>query len=190
MSKNGQKIQTLADSRFAVRRPGELRIDRVSPNGRVVFRDDGKQLSVYNGDQNLYATAPAPGDLDQAADEARKQLQVDAPGVDLLASNPYQALTEGVTAGRYIGLEPMGGGVMAHHLAVTKKNVTYQIWIRDGSTPVPLRYVVTGKDLRGAPQFTIELRNWQPNAAVGDDSFRFTPPPGATRVAFAPLHKG
>jgi|SRR6185312_3591505 len=167
-----------------------MRIDRVSPNGRVVLRDDGKQLSVVNADKNIYATAPAPAKLDQAADDARERLQVDAPGVDLLASNPYDALTEGVTGGRYIGLVPMGGGVMAHQIAVTKKDVNYQIWIQDGPQPLPLRYVVTGRDMQGSPQFTIQLRNWQPNAAVPDSSFAFTPPAGATKVAFAPPHKG
>ena len=99
VNKDGQKIQQLADSKFAVRRPGEMRIDRVSPNGRVVFRDDGKQFSVYNSDKNIYATAPAPGKLDQAADDARKQLQVDAPGVDLLASNPYVRGADGRSHG-------------------------------------------------------------------------------------------
>jgi hypothetical protein len=190
VNKDGQKIQEVAQSKIAVRRPGEMRIDRIGPNGRVVFRDDGKQFSVYNSDKNIYATAPAPAKLDQAADNAREQLQVDSPGVDLLASNPYEALTEGITAGRYIGLEPMGNGVMAHHLAVTKKDVHYQIWIQDGPQPLPLRYVVAGRNMRGSPQFTIQLSNWQPNAEVTDSSFAFTPPAGAKKVAFAPPHKG
>jgi hypothetical protein len=191
VNKDGQKIQQLAESKMAVRRPGEMRIDRVSPNGRAVFLDDGKQFIVYNSDKNIYATAPAPGNLDQAAEDAREKLQVDAPGVDLLASNPYDALTDGVTEGRYIGLVPMGGGVMAHQLAVTRKNgISYQIWIQDGPMPLPLRYVVTGRDMRGSPQFTLELRNWQPNAQVPDSSFAFTPPAGAKKVAFAPPHKG
>jgi hypothetical protein len=190
VSKDGQKIQALAESKIAVRRPGELRIDRIGRNGRVVFRDDGKQFSVFNSDKNIYATAPAPANLDQAADDAREQLQVDAPGVDLIASNPYDALTDGMTEARYLGLVPMGGGRMAHHLAVTKKDVTYQIWIQDGPQPFPLRYVVTGKDMSGSPQFTIELRNWQPNASVPGDSFAFTPPAGAKKVAFAPPRKG
>jgi hypothetical protein len=189
VGKNGQKIQELAESKMAIRRPGEMRIDRTGPNGHVVFRDDGTQFSVYNSDKNIYATAPAPGELQQAADKAREQLQVDAPGIDLIGPDSYANLTDGVTEGRYIGLVPMGGGVMAHQLAVTKKDVTYQIWIQDGPQPVPLRYVVTGKDMR-APQFTIELRNWQPNAAVPDSSFAFTPPAGAKKVAFAPPHRG
>jgi hypothetical protein len=191
VNKDGQKVQQLAESKITVRRPGELRIDRVSPNGHVVFRDDGKQFSVFNSDKNIYATKPAPDNLDQAADEARNELQVDAPGVDLIASNPYEALTEGVTEGRYIGLVPMGGGVMAHHLAVSRKNgISYQIWIQDGDQPVPLRYVVTGKSMKGSPQFSIELRNWQPNAQIPADSFTFTPPAGAKKVAFAPPHRG
>ncbi len=190
VSPDGQKIQQLAESKFAVRRPGEMRIDRVSPSGRVVFRDDCRQFSVYNSDKSIYATAPAPAKLDQAADFARAQLQVDAPGIDLLASNPYAALTDGVTEARYLGLVPMGGGVMAHHLAVTKQDVNYQIWIQAGPQPLPLRYVVTGRDMRGSPQFTIVLRNWQPNAPIPADSFAFTPPAGARRVAFAPPHRG
>jgi hypothetical protein len=191
VTKNGQKIQQLAESKMAIKRPGEMRIDRVGPNGTVVFRDDGNQFSVYNSEKNVYATKPAPGNLDEAADEAREELQVNAPGVDLLASNPYDALTDGLTEAHYIGLVPMGNGVMAHHLAATRKNgISYQIWIQDGAQPLPLRYVVTDKHARGAPQFTIELRNWQPNAQLPGDTFTFTPPAGAKKVAFAPPHKG
>src|SRR3954468_20206799 len=84
----------------------------------------------------------------------------------------------------------MGNGVMAHHLAVTKKDVHYQIWIQDGPQPLPLRYVVAGRNMRGSPQFTIQLSNWQPNAEVTDSSFAFTPPAGARKAAFAPPHKG
>jgi hypothetical protein len=34
----------------------------------------------------------------------------------------------------------------------------------------------------GQPQFTIDLRNWQPSAAMPDDTFAFTAPAGASRV--------
>lgn len=177
----GQKIQELKESKIALKRPGELRVDRFGPNGHAVFRDDGKQFSLYNADKNVYAEAPAPAGLDAAIDDARDRLNVEAPGADLLVSNPYAELIDGVTVGRYIGLEPIGS-VKAHHLAVTKDNVDYQIWIQDGPQPVPLRYVITSKDMTGQPQFTIEFRNWQANAPISDDTFAFTPPAGAKRV--------
>jgi hypothetical protein len=177
----GQKIQEIRESKIAVKRPGDLRIDRVGPNGHAVFCYDGKRFSFYNSEKNVYAVAPAPATLDAAIDEARDRLHIDAPGGDLLVSNTYDALVDGVMVGRYIGLEPLGS-VKAHHLAMTKGNVDYQIWIQDGPEAVPLRYVITSKDMPGQPQFTIDLRNWQPSAPMSDDTFGFTAPAGARRV--------
>jgi hypothetical protein len=154
----------------------------------VHYRYDGRQFSIQLLDRNKYGMAPAPANLDAAIDAARERLHIDAPGGDLLVSDPYRDLTDGVIAARYVGRSPVGN-VMAHHLAMTKKDVDYQIWIQDGPQPVPLRYVITTKDLPGRPQFTIELRNWEPNAQVAADSFAFTPPPGATRIELVPPRK-
>jgi hypothetical protein len=181
---DGQKIQELKQQQIAVKRPGQLRIDRQGVNGHAVFRDDGKRFSLYNADKNVYAEGNAPPTLEAAIDQARDRAHIDAPGGDLLVPDTYDALLDGVTVGRYVGLEPIGS-VMAHHLAMTEKNVDYQIWIQDGPQPVPLRYVITSKDMPGQPQFTLDLRNWQPNAQISDDTFAFTPPAGARRVELA-----
>jgi len=177
----GQKIQEISQSTIAVKRPGALRIDRLSPRGHAVLRDDGKQFSLYNLEKNVYIQAPAPATIDAAVDRARERLHIDAPGGDLLVNDPYTALVDGITIGRYIGLEPVGG-VKAHHLAMTKDKVDYQIWIQDGQQPVPLRYVITSKDMPGQPQFTIELRNWRPNVGIPQDAFEFRAPNNAKRV--------
>jgi hypothetical protein len=185
VSTTGQKIQEIKESHLAARRPNQLRVDRRGPAGHVVFRYDGKQFSIDAIDKNVYATETAPPTLDAAIDDARDRLHIDAPAGDLLVPDSYHALTDGLVTGRYVGREPLGNG-MAHHIAVTKKDVDYQLWIADGAQPVPLRYVITSKDLPGQPQFTAELHNWQPNAAVPADSFAFTPRSGGKRIAFAP----
>jgi hypothetical protein len=181
VSTDGQKIQELSQSTIAVQRPGGIRIDRTSVRGHAVLRDNGKEFTVYNLEKNIFARAPAPPTLDAAVDEARARLHIDAPGGDLLVSDPYAALVDGIKFGRYIGLEPIGE-VMAHHLAMTKDKVDYQIWIQDGPQPVPLRYVITSKDMRGQPQFTIDLRNWRTNTTIPADAFTFTPPKDAKRI--------
>jgi len=178
---NGQKIQEIKDSKVALKRPGSMAIDRIGPFGRVEFRYDGKHFSLFGVDKHAFATAPAPANLDRAIDEARDRLHVDAPGGDLMVSDPYHALIEGVTEGRYIGLEPIAG-VMAHHLAMTKGAVDWQIWIADGPEPVPLRYVITSKDMPGQPQFTIDLHNWQPDVPLSASAFAFLPPPDARQI--------
>jgi hypothetical protein len=176
-----QKIQELKESKVAVKRPGSLRIDRVGPQGRAILRDDGKQITLFNQDKNVYAAAPAPSTLDAAVDQARDRLHVDAPGGDLIVSDVYKELTDGVQVGRYIGLEPIGN-VQAHHLAMTKKDVDYQIWIQDGAMPVPLRYVIVSKDMPAQPEYTIEMRNWDTSPKLSDDDFKFTIPKDAKKV--------
>jgi len=180
-TRDGQKVQELQSSTVTVQRPAQIRVDRVSPRGHSLFRDDGKQLSLYNQERKLYATAPAPSSIDAAVDEVREKLHVDAPGGDLIVSDPYRDLTEGTVSGRYVGLEPIDGQ-MAHHLFFTKKDVDWQIWIKDGPEPVPLRYVITDKDAPSQPQFTLELHDWQPSVQVSKDYFTFTPPPGAKKL--------
>jgi hypothetical protein len=181
---DGQKVQQLKESQVSARRPNMMRVDRRGPAGHVVFRYDGKQYSLDAPDKKVYATAAAPPTIDAAIDDARDRLQIDAPGGDLMVRDPYAALTDGLITGRYLGLEPIGQQ-MAHHIAVTKKDVDYELWIADGDQPVPLRYVITTKDLPGHPEATVELSRWQPNAPISDDSVAFTPPPGSRRVAFA-----
>src|SRR5262249_30823 len=135
---DGQKIQQLKESKLTVMRPNGLLIKRQGPHGPVVFRYDGKQFSVQLPNRNHYPTAPAPATLDAAAAAARERPTIDAPGGALLVSNPYRDPTDGVITARYIGREPVGSA-MAHHLAMTKKDVDVQIWIQDGAQPLPLR---------------------------------------------------
>ena len=175
-----QKIQEVKESKIAVKRPGQLRIDRAGPKGHAVFRDDGKQFTLYHSEKNVYTDAPAPATIDAAVENAER-LAIDAPGGDLIVSNAYAALMDGVQVGRYVGLEPIGN-VQAHHLAMRKKDVDFQLWIQDGPQPVPLRYVIVSKDMPTQPEFTLEMRSWDVNATISDDEFKLDIPQGAKRI--------
>lgn len=182
---DGMKIQELKTSTIIVQRPGNMRVDRIGAMGKSTLRTDGKQVSLYNEDRNVYALGQAPGTLDKAIDELREKLMVDAPGGDFIVSRPYEELIDGLQTGHYIGLERIDGQ-LAHHLAITEKDIDWQIWIADGEQAVPLRYVITSKDMPGAPQFTIRMSNWEPNVQVTPDQFKFTPPAGAKKIDFKP----
>jgi len=181
--KNGQKVQEVSESRIAVKRPNRLRSDRLGPVADVTFRYDGDQFSIFGKRTGMYATTPAPGDLDHAIDAARAKLDIDAPGGDLLYSDPYAVLTEDVYEGTYVGLEPLAG-VYCHHLAFRGHDVDWQIWVQDGPQPLPRRYVITSKNDPGQPQFAVDLSHWVPQANVPDAEFTFAPPPGAKKIPF------
>jgi hypothetical protein len=184
----GQKIQFVKDTKLAIRRPDRLSAERMGPAGHTVLRYDGRQLAIHNPDLGLYAIAPAPAELKSTIDFAQDKLGIDAPAGDLLLPNSYDELIDGVLVGRYIGREPIEG-VHAHHLAMSESEVDWQIWIKDGPDPVPIRYVITTKDLPAKPQFTAELRNWRADPSLSDDQFAFAPPSDAKRMEFDELKK-
>jgi len=168
-----------------VRRPDKLRSDRVGPKTATEFRYDGKEFSVFGKNSGYYATAPAPGQLDQAIDAARNQFNIEAPAADLLGSDPYNELLDGVTTGRYVGLETVGG-VRVHHLAFQGHDVDWQLWVQDGPQPIPRKFEITSKNVTGQPEYAVTISDWKPNASLPDSTFKFAPPPGAKRVPLEP----
>jgi hypothetical protein len=183
---DGQKLQFLADTRLTVERPNRLRADRLGPVADSIIRYDGHDLSIFGKRTRYYTTSAAPGTIDAMLDFARARYGLDAPGADLVASNPYELLMEDARTVRDVGLEPVDG-VMCHHLAARGTNVDWQIWIEDGARPLPRRYVVTTKDQPQKPEFAVSLSHWEPNAPVDASAFNFVPPPGAQRIRWMPL---
>jgi hypothetical protein len=183
---DGQKLQFVADSHVTLRRPNRLRTDRVGPATDVIIRYDGKTFSVAGKRTGYYAIAPAPPTLEAAIDVARDRFGIEAPAADLWVSHPYDELMSGVRAARYIDEQPIDG-VMCHHLAFQGTDTDWQIWIQDGPQPLPRRYVITTKDVRGHPEFMVSLSHWEPNAPVAENEFMFVPPPGGQRIELMPL---
>jgi hypothetical protein len=183
--KSGEKLQSLSDSQVAVRRPNRLRSDRLGPVTDVVFRYDGQLISIFGKRTGYYTTAPAPPTLDATIDAVREKYGIEAPGADLLMSQPYADLMDGVTGGRYLGIEPVDG-VACHHLAFVGSDVNWQIWIQDGAEPLPRRYVIVSKNETGQPEFTVAFSHWNTQANLPDSLFAFQPPPGSKRIEFLP----
>jgi len=176
--KTGEKIQATSDSIITVQRPNHLRSTQRGSGDGLSLWYDGKTMTVSCKETNSYESVAAPADLDGAIDKMRKHFKVDAPGADLLYSHPYDILMEQVVSGRVIGKETVMGSP-ANHLAFQGEEVDFQIWIQDGNQPLPLRFVITSKKVKGQPQFTVQLSNWDttPKLAAGD--FAFEPLAGA-----------
>jgi hypothetical protein len=183
VTEDGQMLQGLAQADVTVQRPNKLYSDRMGPLGGATLYYDGNNLTVYGKRDNLYATVPAPETLDETIDFARAALSIDAPGADLLYSDPYSVLTEDVVSGRYLGKESVGNRV-CHHLAFRGNDTDWQIWIEDGPRALPCRFVITSKNEPGQPDYTVTTSNWREQRSIEPATFAFTPPRGATKVDF------
>lgn len=178
---SGQKIQYSASGAIVADRAKGLRLTRKGPFADAEMTFDGKIVSLYGKELNVYATLASPGPtFEGAAEELRAVIGLDVPGADLLAADPYAALTKGATQGVVVG-SAFVDGIACDHLAFRNDTVDWQIWISKGVKPLPLKYVITTKWGTGAPQYSLRLKNWKPGA-VDTAQFTFTPPAGAKEV--------
>ena len=181
IDKTGQKLQYSASGTMALSRGKGLRLTRKGPYADVEVISDGKTISLYGKGMNVYAQIESPGTtLDEAVEEFRISTGLDAPGADLLSSDPYPLLTEGVTSGSLVG-SAFVGGIECDHLAFRTDVVDWQIWISKSDKPMPLKYVITTKWVTGAPEYSLRLSNWKTDG-IDAAQFTFTPPEGARKL--------
>ena len=105
---------------------------------------DGRSLSLFNKDANLFGQVDVPGTIDHLIDELRDKYHKPVPGADLLLSNVYDQLMPTVIDTKDLGSGVIGG-VECDHLAFRTEQVDWQIWIAEGARPYPCRYVITSK---------------------------------------------
>ena len=185
MLDSGLKLQYSRSVDAFIRRPGRI---RANVNGDLIhqkFFYDGKTITLYDGDHNVYATIDAPSDISSALRHAVQAFDLHAPLADLFAKTSYEELTTGVLQGSYVGLHDVLG-TKCHHLVFRQRDVDWQIWIDAGSKPLPRKYIVTQKWVTGAPQFTALLSNWNTSARLKDNLFKFVPPKKAEQIEFMP----
>ncbi len=168
-----------------LRRPDHLRIEVERSDGQkdlVIF--DGKDMTIYTANHNIYATTSKPGTLDQAIKYALDDLKIRMPlALMFLSTLPSEPDNLGVSAD-YVEKTTIRD-VPCDHLAVrTAGGVDFQVWIAQGREPLPRRIVITYKDERGQPQFWADFSNWNLAPDVSDALFAFTPPNGAERIQF------
>jgi hypothetical protein len=183
---SGQKIEFGETRQIVLRRPGRLRIDTTKRDGSessVVF--DGKDITVFHVQENVYATTTMPGSVDEAVAYFVHDLGMRLPLAELLNSKLDQILPERVRVADYVESSSIAG-VPCDHLALRGDEADLQLWITQGQQPLPMRLVITYRHADGRPQFWAQFSDWNLAPAAPEALFAFTPPPGATKIAFSP----
>jgi len=185
----GQKLQFDNAATGFVQRPNRLRAERKGDLVDQILLYDGKSLTLFNPGQKFYATVPVPGTLEAMLDYARTTLGLYAPAGDLLYANAFDILMENVTSGFVVG-KSVVEGVRCDHLAFRTAEVDWQIWLEEGSQPLPRKFVITTKDIAGQPEFAVVVKKWDLAPKFSEGTFDFAPPKDARKVEFLPLAQG
>src|SRR5215471_2180173 len=185
VQQSGQKIEYGEVRKVTVSRPDRLRFEVERSDGEkglVIF--NGKDLTVYTANKNVYATVSKQGTLDQVVKYALEDLKIRVPLAMMLLSTLPIELDKLVVSADYVETTTITD-VPCDHLAVrTTKGVDFQVWVAQGNEPLPRRIVITYKDEAGQPQFWADLSNWNLAPEVSDALFTFSPPDGASRIQF------
>jgi hypothetical protein len=185
VQESGQKIEFGQVRKLTVSRPDRLRIEVERSSGEkglVVF--DGKDITVYLPNENVYASTSRPGTLDEAIKYVVGDLKVRVPLAMMLLSTLPSELDNRVASVDYVEKTTIAD-VPCDHLAVrTTGGVDFQVWIAQGGEPLPRRIVITYADEIGQPQFWADLSDWNLAPDISDGLFAFTPPNGAERIQF------
>jgi hypothetical protein len=179
---SGQRIDHDVAADVIVRRPNKIRAQRVGELVDQSFYYDGTTLTLDNPTDGVYATVPAPGTIEELLDFTRESLGLVIPIEDLVYSNAFAILTQGMTSAVVIGKSVIGG-VTCEHLAISRPDVDLQVWVAEGDQPLPCKYVVT--DTRTPPVSTVTVTSqWDLDPRTTDAEFTFVPSEAAQATTF------
>ncbi len=182
----GKKLQYEIDMETFVRRPDRL---RVNADGDLVdkqFFFDGKTITLYDKDENVYGVLEVPPDIEIALEKAHKGFGLRVALSDLASPNLWELVSKSIKHSLYVGQSKIRG-VLCHHLSFDGDEVQLQVWIDAGDQPLLCKVVLTHQTLPGTPQGTAYLSACNVSPQLNDNLFAFTPPPGAEKIKFIPV---
>lgn len=188
VTQNGQKLQLSSFSTIVMERPSKFHITRkgMVADAEVIY--DGETLTLHGKNLNAYAQIKISGTIDDGILAYELETDIPAPGADLLFADSYGILSSGIESSTYVGTAYVNG-VECHHLAFREAKVDWQLWVKTGAKPLPMKYVITTKWHTGAPQYEIRLRDWDMKPKIKADQFSFSVPDGAVKFDSIPVNE-
>ena len=181
ITNDNQKLGIAASGSVSLARPDKIHATREGGFVDIEMTFDGQTFSLLGKNAALYTQLPIEGSIEHMIDELRNRYGSPLPAADLLIPNAYDVLMSEVTDIKDLGVGVIQGQV-CDHLAFRTPEIDWQIWIAQGDQPYPCRYIITTHAVSQAPQYRIDIRDWQTSEAPTGNAFTFTPPDGATEI--------
>jgi hypothetical protein len=181
---DGQRIEFGEKRRIILQRPDRARVEVQRSDGdRGLILFDGKGITAFKADDNVFARTEKSGTFDDALVYLVKDLQMTIPLARMFHTRFPEAMEQMLASTSYVEEDTLFD-VPTDHLAARSAEVDMQLWIAQGPQPLPRRIILTYKNAPGQPQYRADLSEWDLAPKVAADSFAFTPPAGAMQIPF------
>jgi hypothetical protein len=183
IQEDGQYIEFGEKRNILLQRPDRMRVETQRSDGeRGLLLFNGKEITAFKANDNVYARVEKPGSVDDALVYLVRDLQLVLPLARMLHTGFAQQMEKKkLTAIRYVEENTLFD-VVTDHLAIRLEGVDMQLWVAQGDEPLPRRVVLTYNNAPGQPQFRGDFFDWSLTPKVTAGSFAFTPPADAEQI--------
>jgi hypothetical protein len=182
-SRFGPALVYTTKSDVTMQRPDKLKIITPGDGPASEFYYDGKVMMAFAPAENLVAVADAPPTIDDMLQYAFHSAEIYYPFSDLIVTDPYAGLANGMQLAFYIGQSKAVGGTTTDMVAYASDDVFVQIWIgAEDKLPRKMRAVYRRDPLQ--LRHDMELTNWQLDPTVATEEFASQKAQAATRIKF------
>jgi hypothetical protein len=183
---SGHRVDIDVSAHSIVSRPNRIRAQRTGDLVDQVFYYDGKTLTLHNPGDEVYATVPAPGTIEETLSYVLSELELIIPVSDLLYPDAYSLLMQDVTLAQVVS-KTVINGITCDHVLFSRPGVDFQMWVADSGPPLPIKYVVTDTGVFMPLSIVTVMSNWDLDPDLSDSLFSFEPGPDDVPISFLPL---
>jgi hypothetical protein len=183
-TRQGPPLVYASQSDVTLVRPNKLRVISPGDGPSSEFYYDGKVMMAYAPAENLVAIADAPPTVDATLEAVFSRAGIYFPFADVIVSDPYRDLSDGLTLAYYVGQSHVVGGIATDIVAYVTNGVFIQAWIgADDKLPRILRAIYLDDKLQ--QRHTLVMSNWKLDPEVAPDVFGTPAAATARHIEFA-----
>lgn len=187
-AQTGQFLTLYSTADVALQRPDKLSARLGGEAPCFDFYYDGSTVSAFAPGNKVYSQAKAPATIDAMLPGLEQETGIRFATMPLLLSNPYAALTRGLTSAVVVG-PAVVNGVSCQHLAFRSPGVNWEIWVEDNDRALPRRMAATFTDRVNFPRTIVEFSRWNLRPWLSSGRFTFHPPAGTKEIPFRSVLK-
>lgn len=164
--------------------PDKLYVSKNGDKGNKEYYYDGNNFTYYSKDNKVYSSVPAPPTIIQTIDSIHHTFGIDFPAADFFYPYFVDDLLQVSNNLAYLGVTSVNNK-KCYHLAGTTLDKTYQIWIAEDGTFLPVKLSIVSVNSSSDQNYSALYENWSINPALQNSMFDFNAPADAMKVRIA-----
>lgn len=181
----GQRIQIDGTTVIKMKRRGFV-IHHVNDLKSRNFYYDGITFTMASPKLGFYATVPAPPTNEQVLETVYAKYGIRLPLEDFFRWDGTNSASTRQFVSAYSMGRSMQDGVSTTHYVFREPELDWEVWLKDGAEPLPVKLSIIDRTNPALPAFTARL-SWRLNPVIAESDFTFKPGPDATRIAMVAI---